>query len=311
MPVVLDDTSEMLREKNVQEILRDLTEHTEERRISWRTQSRILDEKGLPKTFTTSSPVCVIANQIGNGGVWPALISRCLRFDVEFSWREICREVRRIGWFADKEILSFAENHATGRADARLFNHARMMKENKLKDWRELFDATPVGLSRADKLVAKVFGLVAATPGLNRLKLHRGCGNNVKAGELSAALETLIAEGRIHRAKVPGGGRPPERFWPVGLPKVADLGFGVHQETDPVDVGDGLAQGHERTKCEMTTSALCSFVHEVEPPAESSAVVVKRGRGRPRKNPLPVNPVGGLLEYQADIHPLTLPPRSI
>ena len=311
MPVVLDDTSEMLKDKDVQEILRELMEHTEQRRISWQTQSRILDEKGLPKSFTTSSPVCVIANQIGNGGVWPALISRCHRFAVEFDWREVSRETRRVGWFSDEEILSFAENHATCRADVRLFNRAKELKNTKLQDWQQLFEATPVGLSRADKLLAKIFGLVAATPGLNRKELHRGCGNNLQKGELVAALETLIAEGRIHRAKVPGVGRPSERFWPAGLPKVADLGCGVRQETDPVDVGDSLAHGYERTKDEISTSALRSFVHEGESLANSSTVVVKRGRGRPRKNPLPENPAGGFLEYQTDIHPLNLPPRSI
>ena len=311
MPVVLDDTSEMLKDKDAQEILRGLMEHTEQRRISWHTQSRILDEKGLPKSFTTNSPVCVISNQIGTGGVWPALVSRCHRFAVEFDWREACRETRRVGWFQDEEILSFAENHGTCRADVRLFTRAKELKNTHLRDWRQVFEAPPVGLSRADKLVVKVFGLVAATPGLNTQKLHRGCGNNLKTGELSAALETLIADGRIRHEKVSGRGRPPERFWPAGLPNVGAYEFGISQETDPVDIGDGLAQGHERTKCEITTSALCSFVHEVEPPAESSAVVVKRGRGRPRKNPLPVNPVGVLLEYQADIHPLTLPPRSI
>ena len=273
MPVVLDDTSEMLKNNEVQELLRELMENTPERKVFWDTQSPISVQKGLPKAFTTRSPVCVIANQIGQGGVWPALISRCVRFNVEFSWKEICREVRRIGWFSDKEILVYAENQATCQADVRKFNQAKMLKENNLQDWRQLFHATPVSLNRADMLVDKVFGLVAASPSLSRRDLHNRCGNILKKVDLDAALQTLIDQGRILSEKCPSsGGRPPVRFRPVEatIGAAADSALTQQQEA----MKESLLAVAERTKFEEVAPALCSFVH-----GSDFASLVQQGAG--------------------------------
>jgi hypothetical protein len=140
-PVILDDTAVMLLDTNVQEILRDLTETTPTRRVSWRTQSKHLEEKGVPKSFVTRSPVCVLANKLGTGGVWPALNSRCLRWRVEFDWSELVKETRRLGWFSDNKILDYALNQARCQPDVRLFQKAADLKSAKLGDWRELFEA--------------------------------------------------------------------------------------------------------------------------------------------------------------------------
>ena len=141
LPVILDDTAVMLLDTNVQELLRDLTETTPTRRVSWRTQSKNLEEKGIPKSFVTQSPVCVLANKLGTGGVWPALNSRCHRWRVEFDWKELVKETRRLGWFSDEEILGFAANHARCQPDIRLFEKAAELKKTKLCNWRMLFEA--------------------------------------------------------------------------------------------------------------------------------------------------------------------------
>jgi|688.fasta_scaffold455418_2 hypothetical protein len=141
LPIVLDDTAEMLLDRNAQEILRDLTETTFTRKVSWVTQSKSLDEKGIPKSFLTRSPVCVLANKLGTGGVWPALNSRCLRWHVEFEWAELVAETRRLGWFNDDEILEYALTHARCQPDLRLFEKAAVLRNAKLGDWRQLFEA--------------------------------------------------------------------------------------------------------------------------------------------------------------------------
>jgi hypothetical protein len=141
LPVILDDTANMLLDMNVQEILRDLTETTPERRLSWRTCSKDLEERGVPTSFVTRSPVCVLANKLGTGGVWPALNSRCLQWRVEFDWSELVAETRRLGWFTDDEILDFARNYARCQPDVRLFQKAARLKKAKLGDWRTLFEA--------------------------------------------------------------------------------------------------------------------------------------------------------------------------
>ncbi len=144
LPVLLDDTAEMLLDTNVQEMLRDLTETTATRRVSWRTQSKYLDEKGIQKSFVTRSPVCVLANKLGTGGVWPALNSRCLRWRVEFDWAELVAETRRVGWFRDDEILDYARNHARCQPDLRHFDKAAVLRNAKLGDWRQLFEAEKI-----------------------------------------------------------------------------------------------------------------------------------------------------------------------
>ena len=160
LPVLLDDTAEMLLDINVQEMLRDLTETTATRRVSWRTQSKSLEEKGIQKAFVTRSPVCVLANKLGTGGVWPALNSRCLRWRVEFDWPELVAETRRQGWFKDDEILEYALKFARCQPDLRLFEKAADLKRAKLGDWRELFE---VEVTEPEKAIQTI----SADPDLN------------------------------------------------------------------------------------------------------------------------------------------------
>ena len=122
--VLLDDTAEMLKDRQVQELLRDLCETTVPSLISWHTQSSILSEAKIPSSFLTESPLCVIANEIGRDGIWTALKSRCLVVEIEFTWQELIKEVRRTTWFGDEEILGYAEKNARCVADLRLLKKA-------------------------------------------------------------------------------------------------------------------------------------------------------------------------------------------
>jgi hypothetical protein len=142
-PIILDDTAEMLASHDVQELLRELTETTDEVRVSWRTQSQILEKKGLPRSFTTSSPVCVIANSLGSTGIWKSLNSRCHRWEVCFDWPEVIAEVRDRGWFDDEEVLAFAESKAMCEPDVRLLIKAKELKTIGFDDWTRLFEPNP------------------------------------------------------------------------------------------------------------------------------------------------------------------------
>jgi hypothetical protein len=213
--VVLDDTAEMLKDRNVQELLRDLSESTKTKQISWRTQSKILDEKGIPNSFVTTSHLCVVANVIGTGGVWPALKSRCIVVEVEFTWEELIKHVRRIKWFEDEEILTYAEKNACCRPDLRLLKKAETQKQIGLCDWRRIFDSAAVHLPPAVD-PTRIADAILSSPGISLRGLHRYLGNNVKKELLVDALERAINDGRIRKEKRLTGGRPAATFWPVG-----------------------------------------------------------------------------------------------
>lgn len=195
-PVVLDDTAEMLLDANVQEVLRDLTETKAARQVFWRTQSKSLVEKGIPKSFTTCSPVCVLANRLGSGGVWPALNSRCHRWRVEFQWSELVAETRRLKWFTDEQILEYARNHARCQPDLRLLLKAADLKRTKLGDWRQLFEVNTTdsqkvvqaicsdqGLSTGDK----VRQFVAGGHGSRATYFRKARGHRVVSSETGVA----------------------------------------------------------------------------------------------------------------------------
>jgi hypothetical protein len=234
--VILDDTAEMLKDRNVQEMLRDLTESTESRQVSWRTQSSILADKGLPTSFYTKSPLCVVANKLGTDGVWPALNSRCLRWEIGLSWAELIKQVRRDRWFHDEEILAFAEHEARCRADVRLLKKAKSLKDLNLIDWRALF-GQKVEPTRPVVDRQRLIGDIQAQPGISLTVLHRILGNNVSGSVLRAALGQLIGEGLIREQKRKSGGRCATTFWPIG--------------------GDaGHPQPAERTKLEAAMGAM-------------------------------------------------------
>jgi len=226
--VVLDDTAEMLKDRNVQELLRDLSESTKLKQISWRTQSKILQEKGIPNSFVTTSHLCVIANVIGTGGVWPALKSRCIVVEVEFTWEELIKQVRQAGWFKDEEILNYAETSACCRPDLRLLEKAQTQKQIKFGDWRQIFDATAVHRPPAVD-PTRITDVILSSPGISLRGLHRHLGNNVKKEMLVDALERAINDGRIRKERRLTGGRPAATFWPVGSPPPQPL-----ERTKPV-----------------------------------------------------------------------------
>ena len=148
-PVVIDDCEVMMGDKNAQEILRDLLETSDVKTITWRTQSHVLKEKKLPTFFTTISPCCIIANGIGKGRVWDAILSRVKVFHFEPTWEQVLDYMEN--WFPDKEILELARSNQQelGTPDGRRLVNAADLKNAGLKnvDWQNHLRAE-VTLSR-------------------------------------------------------------------------------------------------------------------------------------------------------------------
>ena len=142
-PVVIDDCEVMLGDKNAQEILRDLLETSDVKEIAWRTQSHLLKEKKLPTSFKTTSACCIIANGIGKGRVWGAILSRVVICHFSPTWEQVLSYMEP--WFEDKEILNFARARQSelGRPDGRRLLNAAAIKQASLGsvDWQDLLQS--------------------------------------------------------------------------------------------------------------------------------------------------------------------------
>jgi len=191
LPVLFDDTSPLFNNLDVQEMLRDLTETTALKKIYWRTQNKYLEERGLPNVFQTTSPVCVLANRHGSGGVWDALESRLHKWNVEFNWDELCNEVERVGWFKDKQILKYARIHATCTPDVRLLTKAKDRKGCKdVGDWRHVFGVDPGKRSAEDFVRELLRDRALKTGDREQIFINEGLGSPATFHRILAGLRT-------------------------------------------------------------------------------------------------------------------------
>ena len=62
VPVVLDDVNHFLENKKACSLIKALTQTEDIRSVSWESPVKYLVERGVPRKFTTSSPICLIAN---------------------------------------------------------------------------------------------------------------------------------------------------------------------------------------------------------------------------------------------------------
>ncbi len=63
-PIILDDAEHLLDTKIGNKLVSDLGETAKVKRMDYGTTSRLLDDAGVPQTFFTDSPLCVIANKV-------------------------------------------------------------------------------------------------------------------------------------------------------------------------------------------------------------------------------------------------------
>jgi hypothetical protein len=137
-PILLDDTLRLLGNLQAQELIKCLMNPVKRRILSWGTSTKVLDELGIPKQFTTTSTLCILSNRIGSGGLWPAMKSRCHVFNVKLGWKDICADARSNKWCTDTIVLNYALHHATCQPDARKLTNGVVLKELQY-DWKQLF----------------------------------------------------------------------------------------------------------------------------------------------------------------------------
>ncbi len=109
-PIVLDDVDALYRDANGIRLLKQLCQSEPSRLLGWYSDPQYLERRAIPRTFTTSSPVAIIANQWStmNADV-AALEDRGHMIVFDPPPIEIHRQAAI--WFRDQEVFNFISEH--------------------------------------------------------------------------------------------------------------------------------------------------------------------------------------------------------
>jgi hypothetical protein len=135
--VIIDDADGLYKESSGQRLLKLITNPKKPARVSHTTDAP--NKRGLEKSFTTSSPVCIIDNawNIQNEHI-AALEDRSRLFLFDPSPRELHLEMERQEWFNDEEIYNFIGDNLQlfTELSARIYVKAAEAKTAG-ENWRE------------------------------------------------------------------------------------------------------------------------------------------------------------------------------
>lgn len=135
-PVVLDDVDGVYRDKNGVRLLKALCQTDRMKAVSWQSDSKTLERKGIPKRFITSSRVTIIANQWRSVDADVAALEDRGHF-LLFDPSPLAVHRRAAEWFGDQEIFDFigANLLLTSQHSLRTYVLAAELKGAGL-DWR-------------------------------------------------------------------------------------------------------------------------------------------------------------------------------
>jgi hypothetical protein len=135
-PLVLDDVDGLYRDRQCVRLLKALCQTDKVKTVSWQTAVATLDRLGIPRQFSTTSRVAIIANQWTSLNADVAALEdrgHCLQFAP--SAGEVHRQAA--GWFWDQEVFDFVgvHLHLTSHHSLRTYVLAWELKKAGL-DWR-------------------------------------------------------------------------------------------------------------------------------------------------------------------------------
>ena len=135
-PLIIDDVDKLYVDKDSIRLLKLLCQTEDLKTVQWNTANSQLDSKGIPREFSTSSPVCIIANEFKTlNPNTKAIADRGLTVHFE---PDIFEVHSRVGtWFDDLEVYDFVGDNLgiIRQLSQRIYCTARDMKDGGL-DWR-------------------------------------------------------------------------------------------------------------------------------------------------------------------------------
>ena len=138
-PVVIDDEYSFVQDKSKLSLVNSLCQTNPVKKLRWDSTARILEERGIPTEFQTTSSVLVITNELRNISTQTAaMLNRGQPLIFRPSAAEIHDEVAN--WFTDKEIHGFIGEWLKFIPDLSMRDYVKalQMKKAGRQDWREL-----------------------------------------------------------------------------------------------------------------------------------------------------------------------------
>lgn len=138
-PILIDDVDALLADRQTVALLKALLQDEVPRRVSWFSASAG-EERDIPSTFFTSSPVAILANDLGAVSAnLEAVLDRCKLIEFKPSVSAVLDQSR--SWFDDPVVLEFVDRWepfiADGALTMRQLKHAKDFRStSRVKvDW--------------------------------------------------------------------------------------------------------------------------------------------------------------------------------
>jgi hypothetical protein len=135
-PVIIDDVDSLYADKAAVRLLKGLCQTERRKTVAWESSTMILKNERIPRRFTTSSQVMIIAN------TWKSLNVHVTALEdrghlLHFDPTVLEVHTRTAAWFWDQEIFDWigAHLHLIERPSMRLYRAAWELKEAAM-DWR-------------------------------------------------------------------------------------------------------------------------------------------------------------------------------
>jgi hypothetical protein len=138
LPVVVDDLDHLYADRASVRLLKSLCNTDRIKTLKWPSRHRDIVQGEVPRSFTTTSAVCLIANE------WRTLNANVLAIEdraivVHFvpSAGEVHAKVRE--WFDDEEVYLFIEEHLAliRRPSMRNYVKGKQLRQANPDKWRE------------------------------------------------------------------------------------------------------------------------------------------------------------------------------
>ncbi len=156
MPIIIDDLDHLYRDQASVRLLKSLCNTDPVKRLCWPSRHPDIVSGEVPASFTTSSPVCLIANEwnTANANVG-AIEDRAIVVQFTPSVGEVHVKVRE--WFDDEEVYDFIEEHLPyiTRPSMRHYLKGKELRQACPDRWKELL-LTTMGLNEKIKAIRQL-----------------------------------------------------------------------------------------------------------------------------------------------------------
>lgn len=135
--IVLDDAETLWADKAGRIILRELTDTSFPKMLTWMSTAKQLGQAGIPTSFSTNSRACIICNtfKFGRTDETAAIIDRCQCYYFDPTNEEVARYVA--DWFWDQVVMDYAATNLANinKLTARMFVRAAERRSHADPKW--------------------------------------------------------------------------------------------------------------------------------------------------------------------------------